>query len=104
PVPPAHRGPSWLDLDSMERAYLYRGSTAGPKLGVRATLFSLAQRGKLRLVLRPKAGPLGGEDVAVEILDETGLVPTEQSIVSSLQQRGTLQRFAQGYKVVDTAT
>lgn len=99
-VEPLGGGHRWERLDYVERAYLYRGMYEGPRLGVNATIFSLGERNKLHLIVRPKRSGLVRDEVEVEVLDETELSPTEQTIALALKKNRTLAKLAADAAVI----
>lgn len=103
PVRPSPSGPPVTSLDFIEMATLSPGSYDGPRRGVSATIFSLGQRGTIRLAVEPKTSAFGSDRVRVEVLKEDDLSPGERIVVDGLKKRGTLQKFGQDTFIVSNA-
>lgn len=61
---------------------------------IAATVFHLAQRGRIRLVVAPKTNVFGTDEVKVEVGETVDLGPAEARLVDGLGRAGTLRRFA----------
>ena len=82
-----------------EKAALYSNITDTRK-GVNAQIFSLAQRGKIKLVSSIKKGVFAARkaEISVEILNTDGLDDIEKSIINNLKKHKTLKKFFEDYR------
>ena len=82
-----------------EKAAIF-SNTNDTRKGLTAQVFSLAQRGKIKLISSIKKGLLGTKEaeISVEILNTDNLDSIEKGIINNLKKHKTLKEFSQDYK------
>lgn len=91
---PAPSGRDPLSLSLIEMATILYSTNVERRRGIVATIFSLAQRGKIKLVVKPKSSAFGADEVLAEVLTDEGLTDVESTLVSALRRRKSLRKFA----------
>jgi len=84
-------------LNYLEMANLCYPKSGEKRKGIISEIFSLAQRGKIKLISKLDSGFFGSKkaEIKVDILSEEGLNELEQEIINSLKEEDNLKEFLQ---------